>query len=79
MQNRVTKTQAIKTFLVNSTHPDLAALYHHDQEVQVNVAAGNGTRIEGEYLGKSWHGWNLKTSATHCARRKPTSLRRRGN
>lgn len=51
------KTEAIKQFLIRNTLPDLAELYSHDMEVQVNVAQGEGERIEGEYLGKRWLGW----------------------
>lgn len=53
-----TVTQAIKNFLSAKTHADLADLYNHSMEVQVNVAQDNGQRIEGEYLGKKWHGWS---------------------
>lgn len=42
------KTEAIKNFLVKRTHADLASLYNHDMECQVNVAADGGERIEGE-------------------------------
>ncbi len=52
-----TRTESIKTFLTNSTWPDLAAMYNHDMEVQVNVAADGGTRIEGEYAGRQWLAW----------------------
>jgi hypothetical protein len=51
------RTTEIKYFLEESTHPDLASLYVHDMECQVNVAQDSGTRIEGEYQGKHWHGW----------------------
>lgn len=52
------KTVAIKRFLEVSTHPDLAALYNHDCEVQVNVAQDGGRRIDGEFKGRQWHGWS---------------------
>lgn len=39
------------------SHPDLAELYNHNMEVQVNVAQDGGERIEEEYLGRRWHGW----------------------
>lgn len=53
----VTKTQAIQYFLETNTRIDLASLYSHDMECQVNVAQDNGERIEGDYKGKQWHGW----------------------
>ncbi len=40
-----TKTEAIKNYLVAVAHPDLAALYNFDMEVQVNVAQGAGIRV----------------------------------
>ncbi len=52
-----TKTQAIKTFLEHFAHLDLANLYNHDMEVQVNVGQDGGTRIEGDFKGRQWHGW----------------------
>lgn len=54
---RPTKTQAIERFLKAKTHPDLANMYSHDMEVQVLVAEEGGTRIDGDYKGKHWHGW----------------------
>ncbi len=53
----VLRTQAIKNFLEQSTHQDLSSLYNHDMEVQVNVAQDGGTRIDGDFKGKQWHGW----------------------
>jgi hypothetical protein len=52
-----TKTEAIKAFLKIATHPDLAALYHHDMECQVIVAQDNGERLEGEFKGVKWSGY----------------------
>jgi hypothetical protein len=52
-----TRTQAIKTYLEAKTWPDLAAMYNHDMEVQVNVAQEGGERTEGEYRGKQWLAW----------------------
>jgi len=52
-----TKTQAIKNFLLINTHPDLAGLYNHDMEVQVNVGQDGGRRIDGEFKGRQWHGY----------------------
>lgn len=51
------KTEAIKQFLLNVTHSNLAQIYNHDMEVQVNVAQDNGILTEGEYRGKRWQGW----------------------
>lgn len=48
------KTTAIKRFLTAMTHPDLAELYSKDMEVQVHVGADGGTRIDGEYKGRTW-------------------------
>lgn len=53
-----TKTQAIKLFLESRTHSDLATLYNHDMEVQVNVAQDKGIRVEGDYQGKQWLAWS---------------------
>lgn len=52
-----TKSTAIRLFLKNRTHPDLANLYSLEMECQVNVAQNGGERIGGEYKGKSWQGW----------------------
>jgi hypothetical protein len=59
----ITRTEAIKNFLTSETHADLASLYHHDMECQLNVAQDGGERIEGDYKGRQWHGWtdNLQT------------------
>lgn len=54
----VTKTQAIKAFLTAYTHPDLAALYNHDLEVQITVAKGKGERVEGEFKGRQWQAYS---------------------
>ena len=52
-----TKTEAINAFLHNRTHKDLANLYSHNMECQVNVAQDGGERIEGDFKGRKWHGW----------------------
>ena len=52
------KTVAIKTFLSNVTHKDLADLYNYSMEVQVNVAQDGGSRVDGEYQGRKWMGWS---------------------
>jgi len=50
------RTEAIKRFLMLKTHADLASLYNHDMEVQVNVARDGGKRIEqGEFKGREWN------------------------
>lgn len=46
------KTSAIKNFLTVMTHQDLASLYSHDMEVQVNVAEDGGRRLESDFRGK---------------------------
>jgi hypothetical protein len=53
----VNKTDAIKRFLLASTHSDLANLYGYGMECQVNVAQDGGQRIEGEFQGRKWRGW----------------------
>ncbi len=53
-----TKTEAIKKFLTALTHPDLADMYNHDMEVQVNVAQDNAERVEGDFKGRKWQGWS---------------------
>ena len=52
----VTRSEAIKSILKNSTVPDLASLYNLNMEVQVNVAQDGGERVAGEYRGKTWTG-----------------------
>jgi len=52
-----TRTEAIKTFLTLSTHKDLAELYSHDMECQVNVAADGGTRIDPTFNGRTYMAW----------------------
>lgn len=54
----VLQTEAIKNFLTQMTHPDLAQLYNENMEVQVNVAQENGYRIDGEFKGKLWTAWS---------------------
>ncbi len=53
------KTEAIKAFLTDKTEPDLAALYNHDMEVQINVSAKGGKQISQEsgYKGSTWRGF----------------------
>ena len=51
------RTDAIKSFLTESTHVDLASKYHRGMECQVNVAQDQGERIKGEYKGKAWSGF----------------------
>jgi hypothetical protein len=52
-----TRTQAISAFLNKRTYLDLACLYEHDMEVQVNVARDNGDLVVDQYKGKQWRGW----------------------
>lgn len=67
------KTEAIKTFLSNRTHTDLASLYNHDMEVQVNVAAGDGTRhqLESGFRGKKFFAYSDKLGNTWSSFRIP--------
>lgn len=53
-----TRTEAIKRFLTAMTYPDLAALYTHDQEVQVNVAQDGGMRVDKTFSGRSYMAWS---------------------
>src|SRR3954465_3575359 len=53
-----TKTEAIKAFLSQMTHPDLSALYHYGMEVQLNVAQDKGERVEGEFNGRKWFAYS---------------------
>src|SRR5262245_61839511 len=57
MSERPMKTVAIKKFLEQNTHADLAALYSAEFECQVNVSQDGGRRIEGEFKGRQWAGW----------------------
>ena len=52
-----TKTETIARFLNLKARVELAKLYNHDMEVQVNVAQDRGNRISGDYKGRSWLGW----------------------
>ena len=54
----ITKTQSIKAFLTAMAPSDLAELYHHNMECQVNVAQDGGHPIQGEYAGRQWKGWS---------------------
>lgn len=52
------RSEVIANYLKLNTHADLAALYTPDMEVQVNVAQGNGERVEaGDFRGKAWIEW----------------------
>jgi hypothetical protein len=51
------QVDAIKTFLTGNTLADLAGLYNAGMECQVNVAQDGGERIDGEFMGRRWHGW----------------------
>lgn len=52
-----TKTEAISAFLKHKTISDLAEMYNHDMECQVNVAKDKGEQIEGEWEGVKWLGF----------------------
>lgn len=52
---RPTRTEAIAAFLKVKAHADLAQLYTHDMEVQVNVARDGADIVEqGEFKGREW-------------------------
>ncbi len=55
--NRPSRTVAIATFLNKMAPADLAQLYSHDMECQVNVAQGAGKSIKGEYRGKEYQAY----------------------
>ena len=73
------KTETVEKFLKIKTHTDLAELYDHNMECQINVAQDGGEIITGEYRGKPWRGftdglttwkhiripWNAKTDNPH--------------
>jgi hypothetical protein len=52
-----TRTEAINAFLKAKTHTDLASLYNHDMEVQVNVARDGAEKESGMYEGRSFVTW----------------------
>jgi hypothetical protein len=54
-----TKTEAIKNFLNVFTVSDLAGLYNHDMEVQVNVAQDDGEPVSDKsgFTGRLWRGY----------------------
>lgn len=52
-----TRTEAIKRVLEASTHPDLAALYNYNLEVQVNVAQDGGERLDKTFNGRTFMSW----------------------
>lgn len=54
----ISKTAAIKNFLMSKSPPDLAALYNYDMECQVLVAGDKGERVSGEHKGHQWQGWS---------------------
>jgi hypothetical protein len=56
------KTEVIKKFLDAKANSDLAALYTPEMECQVNVGQDGGERINDEYKGKRWVGWENPVS-----------------
>lgn len=54
----IKRTVAIKRFLIHYTHPDLAEMYNHDMECQVNVSQGKGQRIDLDFKGKGNQAWS---------------------
>lgn len=53
----ITKSQAVKNFLMAKARPELASLYNFQMECQVNVAQDMGERVDGDWQGKKWTGW----------------------
>lgn len=53
----ILQTEAIKNFLTKMTHPDLAALYNEEMEVQLNAAQDGGERVDGEFKGRRFQVW----------------------
>ena len=55
----ITRSTAIKNFLIASTHQDLADLYHSGMEVQINVSQDGGERETTEgFRGRTWHSYS---------------------
>ena len=52
-----TKTEAIQNFLNAKARPEFSKLYNSSMEAQVNVAAGNGERIDKEFKGVKYMVW----------------------
>jgi hypothetical protein len=52
-----TRTEAIKRVLEAQTHPDLAALYNYNMEVQVTVAQDGGERVDKTFNGRTFMSW----------------------
>lgn len=54
-----TPTEALRSFLNQRTHPDLACMYSYGMEVQVNVAQDDGEQIQqtSGYTGRIWSGY----------------------
>ena len=50
----ISRTQAIKAFLMQNAPSDLAALYNHNMEVQVNVDQGKGEIEDGTSNGRKF-------------------------
>lgn len=50
----VTKTEAVKHFLTEKTHPDLADLYNSSMELQVSVAQDGGEKVQQEFKGRQY-------------------------
>lgn len=53
----MTKTEAIRQFLLSTGNHHLTSLYNPNMEVQVNVAKDDGERISEVYMGRRWNGW----------------------
>jgi len=69
----VFKTEAVKQFLKRYARPELALLYRPEMEVQVNVAQGDGRRVDGVYRGKPYHKFEDANGNTWKSFRVPWS------
>jgi len=68
---RATRTAVIRSFLIENTHADLAQLYSHDMECQVNVAKDDGKTIDLEFRGKGFRAYRNASGETWKAFRIP--------
>jgi len=53
--NNISKTDAIKQFLLQNTREDLATLYTPEMECQVIVSRGDGRQIQKDYKGSAYN------------------------
>jgi len=53
-EDQPTKTEALLKLLPHITHPDIAALYTPEMEIQVTVRKGDGEQIQQEFKGRPY-------------------------